>query len=191
MRFGIRHLMLAVALVALFGGLFVMARHRYYKERRETHLTLAQVKGISNIEIRTYVEEFEEVASSSFSVDDVPGSIIEIGNLNDYLDHGRIYLNRIGKWKFRISGRGHLGAVDANTGKPVESSYIGSYIAVGSNSPFKELIHFEINSLQDLVDHYQELNDLFESWPRQTNPGTIQLEDGNLLHYSVTPDGGG
>lgn len=183
--------MIAVALVAFFGGLFLTARHLYYNERRVTHLTLAKVKGISDIKVRTYVEEFEEVASSRFTVDNVPGSIVEIGNLNDYLDSGRIYLNRIGKWKFRISGRGHLGAVDANTGKSVESSYIGSYIAVGSNSPFKQLIPFEINSLQDLVDHYQELNDLFESWPRQTNPGTIQLQDGSLLHYSVTPDTGG
>lgn len=51
------------------------------------------------------------------------------------------------------------------------------------------VIPFEIKTIQDVVDHYQELVDLFESWPRETEPGTVTLEDGTTQYYDVVEEG--
>jgi hypothetical protein len=50
------------------------------------------------------------------------------------------------------------------------------------------LIPFEINTLQDVVDHYAELVRLFETWPREAEPGTVTLEDGTTQYFYVIED---
>jgi hypothetical protein len=110
---------------------------------------------------------------------------VVLGGLTHYANDGRFSVSRIGKWTFRVSGRRHLGAYSADTGKPVESEYVGFGIELGPNSPYQKLFPFELNTLQDVVDHYPELVDLFESWPRETEPGKVLLGDGTHQQYFV------
>ena len=126
--------------------------------------------------------------SSSFSVDGHPGSIVELGGLGQYADEGRFSVSRVGKWTFKISGRRYAGAYKADTGEPVESDYFGGNIVLGPDSPYKELIPFEVNTLQDVVNHYADLIDLFDSWPRESEPGSVMLEDGLTQYYCVVED---
>lgn len=78
-----------------------------------------------------------------------------------------------------------MGAKDHLTGKDVDSEYFGGSIELGLDSPYQALIPFEINTLQDVVDHYQELIDLCETWPRKENPGTVTLRDGTKQVFHV------
>ena len=188
MRFGIRNLLLAVAAAAVVCMLFVIARNAYYAERRQTESTLANVKGISDVQLHSHVEVTEEVHSSNFSVDGHPGSIVALGGLARYADDGRFSVSRVGKWTFKISGRRYGGAYRADTGEPVESNYIGGHIELGSNSPYQDLIPFKIDTLQNVVDHYTDLVDLFDSWPRESEPGSVMLEDGSTQYYYVVED---
>ncbi len=170
-------------------SLFVVGRNTYYSERRQTETALAAIQGISNVKLHSCVDVIEEVNSSSFSVESHPGSIIRIGGLCYYADKGKFAVNQIGKWKFRISGRNYGGAYVAATGEPVESDYLGFHITLGVDSPYRKLFPFEVNTLQDVVEHYQELVELLESWPRETEPGTVTLEDGTTLYYYVVEEG--
>jgi hypothetical protein len=185
MRFGIRNLLLLIAAVAVMCALLVVARNTYYADRRQTESALAKVKGISDVKLLPYVDIIEEVNSSSFTIDGHSGSIVQLDGLGEYADNGRFTVSRIGKWKFRVSGRRHLGAYKADSREPVESDYLGGSIEFGPNSPYKELIPFEIDTLQDLADHYGELVNLFESWPREVKPGTVTLEDGTTQFFYV------
>lgn len=185
MRFGIRRLLFIVAGAAVVCALYVAARNLYFAERHQTESALAEVRGISDIQLHSYMDTVEEVNGSRFSVDGLKNSVIKIGSLSHYGDKRRFSLNQIGKWTFRTSGRRHMGAYQASTGAPVESDYIGWHVELGPNSPYNELIPFEINTLQDVVDHYQELVDLFETWPREANPGTVTLEDGTTQFFYV------
>ena len=81
-----------------------------------------------------------------------------------------------------------MGAYIAATGDPVESEYSGGYMVLGPGSPYSELIPFEVNTLQDVVDHYEDFVDLFETWPRESKPGTVKLEDGSTQHYYVVEE---
>lgn len=64
-----------------------------------------------------------------------------------------------------------MGATDSETGKPVESKYLSSHIEFGRQSPYNALIPFEFKTLQDVVDHYQDLVELFDSWQSESKPG--------------------
>jgi hypothetical protein len=169
--------------------LFVFARSTYYSERRQTESVLATIKGISNISLHSHIDVTEEVNSSSFSVDGHPGSIVRLGGLCSYSDEGRFMVSQVGKWGFRISGRGYTGVYEAETGEPVESDYSGFHIAFGVDSPYQAMVPFEVNTLQDVVDHYDELVNLFETWPREAEPGTVTLEDGTTQYFYVIEEG--
>lgn len=189
MQFGIQKTLLLTLGATVMCSLFVVGRDTYYSERRQTESVLATIKGISNIQLHSCVDVIEEVNSSSFSVDSHPGSIIRIGGLCHYADKGRFAVSQIGKWRFKVSGRHYGGAYAADTGEPDESDYFGSHIALGVDSPYQKLIPFKLNTLQDVVDHYQELVELFESWPREAEPGTVTLEDGTTQYYYVVEEG--
>jgi hypothetical protein len=188
MRFGLRRLLLIVATTAVLLALFVAARHRFYAGRLQTQAILAEIQGISNIQLHAHIDIVEEVNASSFSVDRLPGSIIRIGGLEHY-GKQEFAISQIGQWTFRVSGRRHGGAYSADTGEPVESDYYGGHIVFGGGSPYNDLIPFEVNSLQDVVDHYEEFVTLLQSWPRESEPGTVTLADGTLQYFYVLEDG--
>jgi hypothetical protein len=188
MQFGIRKLLLVIAFAAVVCALLVAARNTYYSERHQTESALAEVQGISNVKLHSYIDITEEINSSSFSVDGHPGSIVVLGGLTQYADEGRFSVSRLGKWTFRVSGRGNLGAFRSDTGEPVESDYFGFSIELGHKSPYNNLFPFELNTLQDLADHYAELVDLFETWPREAEPGTVILDDGISEQFFVVEE---
>lgn len=188
MQFGIRKLLVLIASTAVVCGLFVIARNTYYSERRRTESALSQVHGISNPKLHAYVDVTEEIYSVSFSVDDHAGSIVTIGGLKQYEAEGRFSMVQIGPWRFRVSGRQHM-AYNADTGEYTESGYIGSEIELGPNSPYSSLFPFKLNTPQDLVDHYAELVDIFETWPGKANPGKVTLADGTTQFYHVIKQG--
>lgn len=188
MRFGIRNLLLVVAAAAVACALFAAARNHYYADRRQVHAVLADVKGISDIDIHSHIDVTEEVNSTSVSVDGIPDSIISFGGFQQYEDAGQFSISRIGKWRFGVSGRRHMGAYLEATGDLVESDYFGGQIVLGFGSPYNELIPFEVNTLQDVVDHYQDLEGLFETWPSEFVPGKVTLDDGSTQYYYVVED---
>jgi len=188
MRFEIRSLLLFVAVVAVVCALCVAARNHYYGQRRQAELVLAEAKGISNIQLHAHVDIVEEINGISFSVDGHPGSIVSLGGLGHYETESTFAVSQIGKWQFKVSGQRHLGAYNASNGEPVESQYISGYIQLGPSSPYKDLIPFEVNTLQDVVDHYAELVDLFDSWPREAEPGSLTLVDGTTQFFHVVEE---
>ena len=188
MRFGMRRLMIVVAGVCVLCSLYVAARHAYYSERRDNMAALTSLKGVSIESIHSHIDVVEEVGSTSISVKAHPGSSIVTGNLQNYLATGRFNVRRIGKWCFSVNGNRHCGAYKIATGEPVESDYFGSSIQLGPGGPYEEIIPVPTASLQDVVDHYQELVEFFESWPRKNAPGEVTLEDGSIQYYYVRED---
>jgi hypothetical protein len=146
------------------------------------------LKGISDISLHSHVEVVEEIHGVTFTVDRHPNSFVSLAGLGDYEQNGPFWLSKLGKWRFKISGRRFDVVYDAVSGEPIESQYIGSHIELGTNSPYKDLIPFELASVQDVIDHYQDLIDLFESWPRETKPGTVMLNDGTVQYFYVIED---
>jgi len=188
MQFGIRRLLIVVAIVAVVCTIYVAAINYFYADRHHAKSVLGEVKGIGSIKLLSHIDIVEEVNGSSFSVEGQPGSVIAVGGLRTYKDDGSFTVSKIGKWRFRVLGQRHLGNFLENTGVPVESNYLSDHLELGSTSPYKDLIPFEVNTLQDVVDHYAELVDLLESWPRKAIPGSVTLQDGTTQFFYVMED---
>lgn len=186
-RFTLRGLLLTTAAVGVACSLYLYARNFYYAERRETQAVLRDVKGIA-YEITTFADDVEEVARVNITLDEHPDSHIAISGLGKYRSDRRFGISRIGKWRFVIYGRHYAGAYLEATGEPVESDYLGGHIELGPYSPYNKIIPFKVHTLHDLVEHYQELVDLFETWPREAEPGTLTLEDGSPQYFYVVED---
>lgn len=189
MQFGIRRLLIAVVIVAVACTMYVAALNYYHSDRHQAKSVLAQVKGISNVKLLCHIDVIEEINGCSFSIDGQPGSMISVGGLRDYKDKGSFSVSKIGKWRFRIFGQRHMGNFLESTGEPIESNYLSGHLGLGPASPYRDLIPFEVNTLQDVVDHYGEFVDLLESWPREAKPGSVKLEDGTTQFFYVIEEG--
>jgi hypothetical protein len=189
MRFGIRRLLIVVTIVAVACIMYVTTLNYYYSDRHHAKSILAQVKGISNVKLLSHIDVIEEVNGSSFTVDGQPGSMISVGGLREYEDQGIFSISKIGKWRFRIFGKRHMGNFLDSTGEPIESNYLSGHLEFGPASPYRDLVPFEVNTLQHVVDHYAELVDLLESWPREAKPGSVKLEDGSIQYFYVMEEG--
>lgn len=185
MKYRIRRLLLVVSAIVVIGALYNVARSHYYAERRQANSILAELKGISKIQLHAHEDIVEEVSGSRFAVDGHPDSVIVIAGLDEYHHEGGFSVGQIGKWQLRTFGRRHLGAYQEETGEPVESDYRGFHIQLGPTSPYRSLFPFEVVTLQDIVDHYAELLVQLETWPREAAPGSVTLEDGTTQFFYV------
>lgn len=188
MQFGTRKLLLSASIAAVLCALFVAARSRYYADRVQVRSALAGVKGISDVTPHSHVDVLEEVNSTSVKLDGIPDSVITFGGFGNYEDTGMFSIGRVGKWRFRVHGRRQGVVFDADTGEPIESEYSGGHIMFGPASPYNKLLPFEINTVQDLVDHYVDLIDVLATWPSESEPGSVILDDGSTQFYFVIED---
>ncbi|MCA9105745.1 MAG: hypothetical protein KDA83_09990 [Planctomycetales bacterium] len=183
--FTLRRLLWLVAMFALVSLIAVWVRNQHYSERREINAALAQIQGLSNVRLRTHQEGTEQVDSVAVSLAGKPDSVIEFGNLHALEPSGTFFVSRIGPWTFSVSGKRHLGVVDAMSGKSIESDYLSGHIPFGPTSPYADMFPFDVSSPQSLVDHYDEVLDALSSWPREDSPGSVKLVDGTTQWFFV------
>jgi len=188
LTFGTRGLLWTTLTVALICGTISFASRMYYAERHAVQSILKNFDGI-DYSMLTYEDVVEEVGSVTITIDDIPESRIVVQGLEQYKTSGQFAISEIGKWRFVIAGTTFMGAKNSSTGEPVKSNYWGGYITLGRDSPYRELIPYPTNTLQDIVDHYRELVDYFETWPRESEPGEVILDDGSAQRYYALESG--
>ena len=183
-RFGTRGLFATMLVVALVSGAISLANRAYYAERYRVRSILNKIDGI-DYTMLSHEDIFEKIGSVTITIDSIPDSQIVLLGLARYGKSGRFAISQIGKWRFVIQGTTYLGATDAKTGEPVKSNYWGGYIDAGRKGPYRDLIPYPTDTLQDIIDHYEELVEHFDSWPRESDPGRVVLDDGSLQKYYV------
>nr|MCU0720530.1 hypothetical protein [Pirellula sp.] len=188
LRFGTRSLLWMTLVVAIICSLISFAYRMYYSERYAVESFLKEIDGIG-YSISTHEDFIEEVASVTITLKDLPDSRIVVYGLATYESRGAFALGEIGKWRFVIQGRRFLGATDSSTGEPVESNYWGGCIQLGADNPYEKIIPYPTHTLQDIIDHYEELVDYLDTWPRESDPGQVILEDGSVQKYYVLDTG--
>ncbi len=183
-RFGTRSLLWTTLVVAIICGLISSAYRMYHAERYAVESFLKKIDGIG-YSISTHDDVMEEVAGVTITLKDLPDSRIVFYGLASYESNGTFSLGTIGKWRFVTQGRRFLGNTVSSTGEPVESDYWAGFIDLGANSPYKDIIPYPTRTLQDIIDHYEELVDYFDKWPRESEPGHVILDDGSVQTYYV------
>ncbi|XZE22013.1 hypothetical protein SH449x_001929 [Pirellulaceae bacterium SH449] len=187
-QFGTRVILLTTIVAAVLCGAFAWGWQAYYSERHAVLAVLNKIKGISYT-LDTVADVSEKVTKATIAIDGIPDSQFVVVGLPQYAANGRFAISQIGRWRFVVSGLAYLGAEDSETGEPIQSSYLVGYLTLGTNSPYQEMIPFPVNTLQDLINHYQQFVTLLESWPIESAPGRVFLDDGSAQSYFVFDKG--
>jgi hypothetical protein len=187
-QFGTRVILLITIVAAALCGAFAWGWQAYYSERHAALAVLSKIKGISYT-LDTVADVSERVTKATITIDGIPDSQVVVVGLPQYATSGRFAISQIGRWRFVVSGLAYLGAKDSETGEPIQSGYLAGYLTLGKNSPYRDVIPFPINTPQDLINHYQEFVNLLESWPIESAPGRVFLEDGSVQSYFVFDKG--
>lgn len=166
---------------------FVKASHVPYYERRDAFLrNLEPMDEISNVVVDGFDSEESWYPSQiSFSIAGRPDTLLVIYpqhelkscRINEPIK--RLYVFQLGPYRFS----GHVETVeqDGRTSKSNPSS-----IELGTDGVFRDQLPCQIDSIQDLIEHYDELIVFFnEEWPRANDPGHLEVE--RETHFDHRP----
>lgn len=174
-RFKLKTLLIFVIVAsvvfAILSALPRIGRAIYYSERNTVEAALENVDSIENVNFSAFHDDiFEEVVSVSFSIKNRPESYLSVHNLEAPSDGLR--LGRIGKiqlWR--------TGLVELNGG--TKTTFFQSGIDF---SQLRELLSEKIESVDDLVEHYDQILELVNSFPTAAGEATYQ-RGGNSYSY--------
>jgi hypothetical protein len=188
-KFGLRSLFWITAIVAVVAYIPTMLYREYYRQLSHVNEVLLANSEIENVRIEGNEDAFYEAEWVEFSIAGKPGSKVALVIPHaERIDGGtKLWLSQLGPWSFTTFGHGYNGVYRSETGEPIKTDFNWSWINVGSDGPFAALIPVKANTVADIVDHYDELVEFFEMWPKQSTPGKVQDRSGTLLHYYAAP----
>jgi hypothetical protein len=179
---------IAVALGSLFGGVWLLLHHLYYKDRIRVISELGQVRGITDVVVTGFDDVGYDVVSARFHIEGRPEAVIEIREPQEGLvgSPNHLWLKRLGPWEFHQCTYGYQGAYTIETGKPAESLAVSDFVDVVSSGEFAAMLPVEVRDVNDLVAHYDELVRYFATWPDETTWGRLDEPAGIRRAYCRT-----
>lgn len=192
---------IAVALVVLVGAAVLYWPKFYYGERDQILAQFAKIPGITNVKVFGNEDISYEIFSVAFQLVGRPDATVTIGFRDD--DFGltkspkNFAILTLGSWVIRT--KEHVYNVYDQTGKKMRSWGYGTGADVGPEGRFSALLPFKLKNVQDVISHYDELNQLFSTWPTINQPGQLtglknQLtgaNDDTLEYYCAQADAKG
>ena len=157
---------------------FVKAANPPYYERRDVYLrNLKRIDEISNVVIQGYdYEGYWYPSKVEFSIAGRPDTLLVIEPRHELttcrIDEPieRLDVIQIGPFKFHCD----VEEIEQN-GHSYKST--PSWIELGTDGSFRDRLPCQIDSIQDLIDHYDELLVFFKNdWPRVSAPGHLEVE---------------
>ena len=59
----------------------------------------------------------------------------------------------------------------------------GGCIDIGPESPLKSILPFTVRNLQELIDRYDELEQIFDNWPRYPDVRQLEMSATRTMTY--------
>lgn len=167
-------IMFAVTMISCGLGLFVATHEPYYDERDKLLAHFNQIAQVTDVYVNGYDHEGSYVlANIQFSIRGIPNSIVRISASEQLLskpDEGlsHLVLKQLGPWQFHVAGV----STDTDTeGRTHMVKYTSSGIDVGIEGEYSQLLSIQAHSINDILQHYEELVTAFKSWPTVSSPG--------------------
>jgi hypothetical protein len=179
-------------ILLLFGAMNAYSK-MYYSERDQIRARLEAIPNIESIEIFGRDKLFQfYVRAARIRLVDHPDSIIELEApaLGILKDSDHILLSQLGRWIFSSRKLRTPEIIYDENGKPIQSvpDYAYGSIDVGSAGPVTDRIPFKIKNIQDLISHYTELENFFDTLPERSDKGDLIKSGDNKIFYRI-PEG--
>jgi hypothetical protein len=162
-------------------------------EEEQIRSRLESLSNVEIIEIKRSGRDFTApVSAVSFRLKDRPGSFIELYSPGySLLKQKSTYfdLSRIGRWQLSSCGYDYVGHYEMATGKQVKSVYGSSGIDIGTEGPFADNLPFKVETIEDIISHYSELENIFEHFPDRGCRGEPIPRAGNEVSFHLPEKG--
>ncbi|MCC9606863.1 hypothetical protein LOC68_15735 [Blastopirellula sp. JC732] len=175
--------------VAGAAGIYKMSQTSFYRERDQCLANFQRMPGIDNVVVHGHEVSRFEVDSVQFSLAGRPDTLVKLGGQEELFDCKSsdrlesLAVLQIGPWTF--GGQGKKPRKGSTAEEPLFSKFGIYALSFGPDSPLRDLVPLKIESVDDLVEHYDELVELLESWPRKEAPGHLERGDETLDYWVI------
>lgn len=189
-QFPLPALIFVTLLVASIAGLYKAGQRAFYYNRDQVLASFQRMPAIESVVVHGrpdpdlfefWVEEIE------FSLVGRPETRIRLA-ANYSLRHCKsdqpleqLTIEQIGPWTFDGYGQEPVAGYDP---AKVTAPFTIDALTLGEEGRMQALLPWKIESVDDLVSHYDELVELLETWPRREKPGHWE-QDGVSFDYWV------
>lgn len=157
-----------------------------YTRRNEIRANLARMNSISDIRVRgqtIYRYDGAEYVPHEieFSLSGRPDTLVTIFadeplrtcDSNEPLR--KVVLHQVGRVRFRAT------VESSEMDIPIEVMGIN----VGPHGLFADQFPFPLRSIDDIVDHYDEIDAILKTWPRQDQPGELSWDEYQVKYWAT------
>lgn len=189
-RITLKRMMIIVAASALAFSAARLPHYLYYMEYNDAVAELGKIRGIEDVHVYGFDDITYELTRQTFSIKGKPDAVFRILAAQDGLtgkpDH--LYICQMGPWQFYETSYGYMDVTDLS-GKPVKTTGLGDFIDLGKAGPYNAMLPVEINDMNDIVAHYDELVQYFATWPDGQTWGEAKPGEYDRVIYCVRPVG--
>ena len=151
---------------------FTFAGPGYYGEFNDIKKSLEDMEGVSLIDAWGHKDvTFEHIGAEIEVAEKGRVRFSELSS-SSFTSNPRICLEKIGPYHFIYRGNGYMGVNNIETNEPMISEFMGSSIDVGKDGWFAGFFSFQIQSVQDVIQRYDEICEVISQWaifPKEQN----------------------
>lgn len=186
----------AITAVIVFSHWYHYHGPGYYAELNTVRTKLEAVPGIEVLEVTWHDDTdfplLPHLECITARVNVVGHGEVTLQQLSQasFIETPHLTLGSIQGDTFRHRGEGFAGVYKIETGEPVRSQFAGGSIDVGPAGKFAQLFPFTIPNVQTVVERYDEIAAIIQTWPKTpAAPSTFTTTGGREIFYWVVPDG--
>ena len=164
---------------------FTFAGPGYYAEFNDIKKSLEEMEGVSLIDAWGHEDlTFEHIGAE---IEVAEKGLVRFTELSSssFTSNPKICLEKIGPYHFTYRGNGYIGVNNIETNKPMISEFMGSSIDVGKDGWFAGFFSFQIHSVQDVIQRYDEICEVISQWPIFPKEQNFISRDGVEMWISV------
>lgn len=93
---------------------------------------------------------------------------------------GEMRLKQIGHLQMEQHSFGYMGMFVTATHEKVKSHAYADWIDIGAEGPYMHEIPFRVRSVQDVINHYDDIVSVLSKWPHEPEKLTVTANDGTI-----------
>ena len=164
---------------------FTFADPGYYAEFNDIKKRLEDMEGVRLIDAWGHEDlTFEHIGAEIEVAEKGRVRFTELST-SSFTSNPKICLEKIGPYHFTYRGNGYIGVHNIETNESMMSEFMGSSIDVGKDGWFAGFFSFQIHSVQDVIQRYDEICEVISQWPIFPKEQNFISRDGVEIWISV------
>ncbi len=186
-KYSLRSLSIGVTITAMLCKVPDLWHGIYYHERIKITELIKRTPAVRSAEYVCDAELTESILLTTIELRDRPDATLKLCRLEDH-ENGvfrHLHVRQIGDLIPLVGHWRDSDRPNEKIGEPVRRYSWRPDADIGPDSELKDILPFTVSTLDELIEHYDEILAYFETCQTSGNRGTIRLPDGSELDYHV------